>query len=179
MKKIISSALIIAAALFCAVPASAYVVQGGSFDGTDVGSLDTLLGQVKYSGNSNPTSEANWVNSILNPDTTYVTKTESVTYYSTETANVFAFQLQSDPGYFLIKNAKWWAVFENNANSNWGVVNFSLLDSGFKLPDLEKMEISHVTEFGSYVSVPEPSALLLLGLGLFGLGAARRRTKQV
>ncbi len=180
MNKVVSSFILLFSFIW-STSASAYIIQGSSFNGTDVGNLDTLLAQTTGLSNSNPVTETNWVNSILDPDTTYASKTNSVTYYATESATVFAFQLQSEPGYFLIKNSKWWALLLNNANSNWGVVDFALLDKGFKLPDLKSMTISHVTEFGKYappVKVPESSSLVLFGLGLLGLCIIRKRNKS-
>lgn len=158
-------------------------MKSGSFAGTDVGGLDTFIGQTGSLSNSSPVTETNWVNTLLDPDTDFTWKTEDVSYYATlESSSVFAFQLQQKPGYFLIKNAKWWALFENTSNADWAVVDFSLLNAGFKLPDLKSLTISHVSEFGQFpdvdlpeVKVSEPNGLWLIGLGLLGLGLTRNR----
>lgn len=177
MKKFILS-LICAIAMGSTLPAAAYVIQLGSYSGTDVGGLDTLLGQTNNLKNSGIATETAWVNSLLNPDTNYVVKTETVQYFSTESSSVFAFELRSDPGFFLVKNAKWWGLYQNNASSDWGVIDLSQLNSGFNLSDLDGMTISHVTEFGQYVEVSEPSSLLLLSLGLLSLIMFRRRFRS-
>lgn len=176
----LTSGLLLCLALGLSHATNAYVIQGGYFAGTNVGTLDILLGQTTGLANSNPTTETKWVNSLLNPDTTFTVKEEKVSYFATESANIFAFQLQESPQYFLIKNSKWWGLFENTANANWGVVNFSSLNPGFKLSDLKGTTISHVSEFGKFpeIKVPEPSSLFLIGLGLIGLGIARKRAKQ-
>ncbi len=179
MKKLIST-ILMSLSIGAGSYANAYVIQAGGFAGTNVGIEDTLLGQATGLANSNPVTETNWVNSILNPDTTFVIKDDKVNYFATESVNVFAFQLQATPGYFLIKNARWWALYENNASADWAVVDFSKLNAGFKLPDLKSMTISHVTEFGkyTYTEVSEPSGLLITLLGLLGIGIARRRANH-
>lgn len=164
--------------LFMSLPGAAYVITTGSFQGTDVGNLDTLIGQTTGLKNSGIATETKWVNSQLNPDVGYVLKTETVNYFSTDAENVFAFQLYSDPGFFLIKNARWWGLYQNNASSDWGVIDLSQLNTGFNIADMDGMTISHVTEFGSFVEVPEPSGLLLMALGLFGLIYFRRRYRN-
>lgn len=98
MKKLISSLLAVAVITFCP-SASAYVIKAGEiYVGTNVDSLDTLLGQALMQGNSNPTSETNWANSLLIADTTYVTKTSNVDIFATvESSNIFAFHLDATP----------------------------------------------------------------------------------
>jgi hypothetical protein len=177
MKKFIVS-LVCFFGLAVSLPGAAYVITSGDLVGTHVGELDTLIGQVSKLKNSSPKTETAWVNTLLDSDVDYVFKTEDVNYFATDAANIFAFQLQSDPGYFLIKNATWWALYQNNAASNWGVIDLFQLNSGFNLSDLNGLTISHVTEFGRYVEVPEPSALILLCLGLLSLGLFRRRQKS-
>lgn len=168
--KKLAKAVVAAGVVFAATQSGAYTINGGA---TNVGGLDTLLGVTNSLANSNPTTETNWVNSILNPDTTFNLKTETVSYQAVDGGGAFAFALQSDPGYYIIKNAKFWALFENVASLDWAVFSLNGLPSKINLGG-GQFTISHVSEFGKGTSVPEPSSLGLLAAGVLGLAAARR-----
>jgi hypothetical protein len=170
--------LFLSFALLICAQTSAYAVlindvSAGAANGTNVGLVDILLAEDTQQGS--PASELAWVNSVLNPVTTTYngSKTENVTFYATDTANTYAFSLVSEPGYYVIKNATRIALFENTGELGWGVFDMSLFNYNMNLND---MEISHVTEFGSgnTTQVTEPHTLLLLALGLLGLAASRR-----
>ena len=172
-----------ASAILCASHTWAVIIQGGTFDGTNVGGADELQGQADNSTISalcgpggSPAVEECWSESILGTDLIFDdSKTENVTAYATDTANVIAFPLAFQGEYFLLKNATWSALYHNVADLGWGVVDISLLDPGFNL-NAGGLVISHVTEFNP-TSVPEPGAVTLLGLGLLGLGLGRMRRK--
>lgn len=156
-----------------------YVIDdsnAGINNGTDIGALDLILGQDdKKNGIA---AEINWVNGILGSsyDESDTVKTEDVAYYSTNSEGVFAFELANGPGYYLIKNARRTALFENVNNYSWGVIDVSQLIGRWNIKDDDDMEISHVTEFGETPqNVSEPGSIALLGLGLIGLAVTRRK----
>jgi hypothetical protein len=172
-------------------------IDAGSKNGAIVGEVDNFVTYTSKSfmRNSSPATETSWVNSILNPDVSHTKKTESVAYYETNGTNIFAFELQSKPEYFVIKNSTFWALFENVMSLDWGVFDASELGEGFNLPEGDNWQISHaseqgdgfnlpegdngkishVSEFNGVVSVPEPGSISLLVLGLLGIAMARRK----
>ncbi|OUS26471.1 hypothetical protein A9Q99_18220 [Gammaproteobacteria bacterium 45_16_T64] len=147
-------------------------LDAGVLDGAYVGSLDTYLIEGPKQGST--TSEETWVQSNGFSDLFFTgTKDEPVTYYDTDTANVIAFMLPDSPDYFLIKNAEFNALFQNNSLQQWGVFDITDLSEDFNIA-IGKNMISHVTNFDDITTeIPEPNTLLLIFMGLILLGRFR------
>lgn len=161
----------------------AILIVGGPNDGVNVGSLDTLLAQQFHNGpGGNPAGEEAWAEGVLGFNLVFDGKDETVSIYNTDTTNVRAFGLSFGPGYFVLKNSTYRALFQNVNSLDWAVIDKSLLNAGF---NLNGATISHATQFSDPREpdpdpdpdpdpVPVPGTALLLGLALMGLRFARR-----
>jgi len=149
----------------------------------DAGTKDVLLASTTLSNSSYADEEA-WIESFLNFDIIY-TKLDAATGESglweavtDGNAGDFAFDFGSglDIDYFLVKTGTPTGIeathflFDNLSSFQWAYVNLS----DFGTIDLNNIGvISHVgTSTGT---VPEPSTIVLLSLGLLGLGFNRRK----
>lgn len=151
--------------------------------GVDVGAVDTFIAEIgdlpaSCGPGGSPTTELCWINSVLDPDTIYGEKREEVDVLSSDTTGVVAFELWAPSEYFMIKNATNWALFRNNGDLNWAVID--LADLKLKKWNIKGGgSISHAAPIGGDVpQVPLPGTLGLLGLGLAGLGAMRRKKQE-
>lgn len=156
----------------------------GSSPATDVGELDVFLfaSTKNELPNSSPAAEEAWVEGLLGFDVSYMAYGNNVPITATnEDSTVFAWELaDASAGYFLIKNAAFWAIFQNMSDLSYAVVD---ADSGL-LPANMNFGNATISHYGvvsgdggdpdDRTTVPLPSPLLLIGLGLACLGYARR-----
>ena len=158
----------------------------GNAPATDVGLLDIFVyaSTKNELANSNPTTEENWIESILGFDVDYSKYGNNVPITATnEDPTAFAWELADlESDYFLVKNAAFWAIFQNVGNLAYAVVD---ADSGL-LPDKMNFGNATISHYGvvngrnpnchgpncdptnppNDIPVPAPLALIIFSLVL-------------
>lgn len=175
MKKNILSALV-------ALALSSISMAAWSVPISVVESADNLIASANL-GKSGDPDVAKWVSDQLGSTVAFGDKTECDSGCGWESVtgaaaiDLYAFELMTPASWFLVKTGTGSEsgarhfLFENIGSLEFAV--FSLSQLGFS-GDVTITKVSHVSEFGS-TSVPEPSAVALLGVGLLGLALGRRR----
>lgn len=136
-----------------------------------------------------PESEAAWINDNYNDDAdvSFIWKTDTgtnafITVDNFTGGDSFSADVQWNFGgsgnglaYILLKSGEdsytLYGVYEDQFTSSDGIINI-MADEGFK------NAVSHISFFGREgTSVPEPSLIMLLGLGLGAVSLVSRRKK--
>jgi len=122
--------------------------------------------------NSNEATEAAWADAIVgnNPDLFTSWYKFPVDSLPLDGNKIIEFNPFFAWDYVVVKYGNFWALYRDEGDNLLNTDSFSILnETGFG--------VSHVT-FLNPVATPEPTTLILLGLGLIGVAGIRKKIKR-
>lgn len=123
--------------------------------------FNTLYADLFYLGNNSEASELAFVNAVLNPDYSTGTRTDTggaTSYSFTSSALYLLLKIGASPDMALIYNS-------SGQTQTYSYTAYPGEGAG----------LSHLTEYGRLVKVPEPETFALFGAGLLAMAFVRRR----
>lgn len=164
--------------VFISLPAWSLTIDGGE---TEVGNVDPIVSKISLK-NSSESEEMLWVEEVLGEAVNLSYKNDGNFDWNLvdDKSTIYVQDLETTTEYYLIKtgnikNGYTHFLFDNLSDLSYAVID--LTDLGTNLKNINIGKVSHIAEFSNYTPAPapEPSTMLLWGIGFVGFAGVYRK----